>query len=69
MIKEVIVVEGINDTKRLKQFFDVDTIETHGMGLSDKTIDFIKEVNVASRSFIKIPIYLKNVLLHVLKIS
>lgn len=45
MIKEVIVVEGINDTKRLKQFFDVDTIETHGMGLSDKTIEFIKEVN------------------------
>ena len=42
MIKEVIVVEGINDTKRLKQFFDVDTIETHGMGLSDKTIEFIK---------------------------
>ena len=26
MIKEVIVVEGVNDTKRLQSFFDVDTI-------------------------------------------
>ena len=34
MIKELIVVEGVNDTKRLQSFFDVDTIETHGMGLS-----------------------------------
>ena len=39
MIKEVIVVEGVNDTKRLKSFFDVDTIETHGLGLSRETID------------------------------
>ena len=45
MIREVIVVEGVNDTKRLKSFFDVETIETHGMGLSDRTIDFIKEIN------------------------
>ena len=45
MIKEVIVVEGANDTKRLKSFFDVDTIETHGLGLKKETIEFIKEVN------------------------
>lgn len=44
-IKEVIVVEGKNDSKRLKSFFDVETIETHGLGLSKETIDFIKEVN------------------------
>ena len=45
MIKELIVVEGINDTKRLKSFFDVDTIETHGMGLGKETIEFIKKAN------------------------
>ena len=45
-IKEVIVVEGINDTKRLKSFFDVDTIETHGLGLSKKTLEYIKEINI-----------------------
>lgn len=45
IIKEVIVVEGENDSKRLKSFFDVDTIETHGLGLSKETIEFIKEIN------------------------
>ena len=45
MIKEVIVVEGINDTKRLKSFFDVETIETHGMGLSKQTIELIRNIN------------------------
>ena len=45
MIKEVIVVEGVNDTKRLKSFFDVDTIETHGLGLSRETIELIKTIN------------------------
>ena len=45
MIKEVIVVEGKNDTKRLKRFFDVDTIETCGLGLSKDTLEYIREVN------------------------
>ena len=43
MIREVIVVEGVNDTRRLKSFFDVDTIETHGMGLGKDTIRMIEE--------------------------
>lgn len=45
MIKEVIVVEGANDTKRLKSYFDVETIETHGLGLKKETIEFIKKIN------------------------
>ena len=45
MIKEVIVVEGVNDTKRLKEFFEVETIETHGLGLDEKTIDLIRKIN------------------------
>ncbi len=45
MIKEVIVVEGSNDTKKLKSFFDVETIETHGLGLKEETIELIKKVN------------------------
>ena len=56
MIKELIVVEGVNDTKRLQSFFDVDTIETHGMGLSKETIELVRQPmrNVAS-SFFWIP--------------
>ena len=45
MIKEVVVVEGVNDTKRLKSFFDVETIETHGLGLNGQTIELIKDIN------------------------
>lgn len=45
MIKEIIVVEGVNDTKRLKEFFDVDTIETHGLGLKSEIIELIQELN------------------------
>ena len=43
-IKEVIVVEGKNDSKRLKSFFDADTIETKGLGLSHETLDYIREI-------------------------
>ena len=45
MIRELIVVEGINDTKRLKSFFDVETIETHGLGLNRETIELIRRLN------------------------
>lgn len=45
MIKEVIVVEGSNDTKKLQSFFDVETIETHGLGIKKETIELIKKVN------------------------
>lgn len=44
-IKEVIVVEGHDDTVRLKQFFDVDTIQTGGSGVSEVTIEQIKRAN------------------------
>ena len=44
-IKEVIVVEGKNDSNRLKCFFDCDTIETNGSALNKQCINLIKEVN------------------------
>ncbi len=44
-IKEVIVVEGKNDSERLKSFFDVDTIETNGLSINKETLEYIKEVN------------------------
>lgn len=44
-IKEVIVVEGKNDTNHLKEFFDVDTIETHGLGINKSTIEMIDTIN------------------------
>ena len=36
-IKEIIVVEGKTDTALLKELFEVETIETHGLALDDKT--------------------------------
>ncbi|MCH4168271.1 MAG: ribonuclease M5 [Streptococcaceae bacterium] len=44
-IEEVIVVEGHDDTVRLKQFFDVDTIQTGGSGVSEAIIEQIKRAN------------------------
>lgn len=41
-IKEVIVVEGKNDTNVLKSYLDCDTIETHGMNIPDSVIEQIK---------------------------
>ena len=44
-IKEIIIVEGKNDTHRLKNYFDCDTIETHGSALSKRTLEMIKMAN------------------------
>ncbi len=41
-IKEIIVVEGKTDTALLKELFEVETIETHGLALDDKTLNLIK---------------------------
>lgn len=41
-IKEIIVVEGVNDTKNLQRFLDVDTIETNGSAVSKEMIELIK---------------------------
>ena len=40
-IREIIVVEGRNDTLRLKSFFDCDTIETGGYQVSAETLERI----------------------------
>lgn len=44
-IKEVIVVEGKTDTAIIQKLFDADTIETHGLALTEETLDFIAEMN------------------------
>ena len=36
-INEIVVVEGKTDSQLLKELYDVDTIETHGLGLASKT--------------------------------
>ena len=41
-IKEIIVVEGKDDTAKLKQFFDVDTIETNGSAINKDTLSQIQ---------------------------
>ena len=42
-IKEIIVVEGKTDTAIIKKLFDADTIETHGLAIDDKVLDFIEQ--------------------------
>ena len=44
-IKEIIIVEGKNDTNTLKQFVECDTIETQGTHLSKATLQLIKQVS------------------------
>ena len=41
-VKEVIVVEGKDDTAKLKQVLDVDTIETNGSAINQRTLDQIR---------------------------
>lgn len=43
-IQQVFVVEGKNDTARLKSIYDCDTIETGGSALSKKTISLLQEL-------------------------
>ena len=46
MIKEVIVVEGRDDTRRLTEVFGVvDTIETNGSAINKQTLELIKKAN------------------------
>ena len=40
-IQEVFVLEGKNDTAKMKSLYHCDTIETGGSALSDKTLAFI----------------------------
>lgn len=42
-IREVVVVEGKDDTRRLREFFDVDTIETIGSAIDEKILEQIKK--------------------------
>lgn len=41
-VKEVIVVEGKSDTQNLNRYLDVDTIETNGSAINQKTLNLIK---------------------------
>ena len=47
-IKEIVIVEGKTDTQLLKELYDVDTIETHGLALNDKTLELIKEASLTT---------------------
>lgn len=42
-LKEVVIVEGRDDIRRLREVMDVDCIETHGLGLNDEIMDLIEE--------------------------
>ena len=41
-IKEIIVVEGKDDTTAIKQAVNADTIETNGSAINEETIEKIK---------------------------
>ncbi|WP_027108035.1 ribonuclease M5 [Lacticigenium naphthae] len=42
-IKEIIVVEGRDDTKKIKQFFEADTIETRGSAIDNGILHLIEK--------------------------
>ena len=41
-IKEIIVVEGRDDTVAIKRAVDADTIETNGSAVNEETIEKVK---------------------------
>ena len=43
-INQLIVVEGKNDTARLKRYFDAETFETGGAGMSKEKLNYLKEL-------------------------
>lgn len=45
MIKEIIVVEGRDDTAAIKRAVDAETIETHGLGITEETLMRIEDAN------------------------
>lgn len=46
-IKEIIVVEGKNDTHAIRRAVHADTIETNGSEISDQTLEEIKRAHLA----------------------
>lgn len=44
-IQEIIIVEGKHDSAVLKQYFDVDTIETNGSAINEETLAFISSMH------------------------
>ncbi|MBR5489075.1 MAG: ribonuclease M5, partial [Firmicutes bacterium] len=43
IVKEIIVVEGRDDTAAIKRAVDANTIETHGFGIRKETWDLIEK--------------------------
>ncbi len=48
-IKEIIVVEGKDDTTAIRQAVNADTIETNGSAINDETIEKIKLAQINKR--------------------
>lgn len=44
-INEIVIVEGKTDSAILKELYDVDTIETHGLALDQKTMELIEKAS------------------------
>ncbi|MDE7433936.1 MAG: ribonuclease M5 [Mycoplasmoidaceae bacterium] len=47
-INAIVIVEGKTDTQKLKQIFNVRTIETNGSSLSTKTLNLIKRASLTN---------------------
>lgn len=45
MIKEIIVVEGRDDTAAIKRAIEAETIETHGLGITEETLKRIEKAS------------------------
>jgi ribonuclease M5 len=51
-IQEIIVVEGKDDTKRIKEVVDADTIETIGSVINKTILEQIKHVDEVRREIV-----------------
>ncbi len=45
MIKEIIVVEGRDDTAAIKRAIEAETIETHGLGINEEILEQIEKAS------------------------
>lgn len=50
-IKEIIVVEGRDDTVAIKRAVDADTIETNGSAVNEETIEKVKLAQNKRRNY------------------
>ena len=61
-VKEVIVVEGRDDTVAIKRAVDADTIETNGSAINESTLPVVKDNEITIEDFSKVELHVAEVI-------